>query len=1345
MRITWHSGRIAAAAGLVVSLMVAGAAGAAAKPEPGAQARRGFRLFARSLGAMTVNRTYCGLDATGQICVDSLGSSTIGGGFWPKGTADQYVFNSGLQVAGTIGTDGGPWAGDTTGAFFFDPKGTTLHGEQVTPIYNTQNPDDAAFIAAGTDNAAMAARIPNADDTRLIFNPLLQGRDKGSQGDVWWLSWDGNPGLVAGRPHPLGVVVEQRGLGWNYPSGNQDILYFIYTFYNITSLNAADYAGVRPGMREILLQQAQVFQQRNEASFGVSIPDGGYTITNLYAAFSMDADVANAPVNYSSVNVPFALGNTYDKSFSRFAGWSFDPTIFNQPGLFSGTGFVGVKYLKSPEDANGNQVGLTLFSNTINGGVFGDARNTTQLFRYLSGHISPAAGDQNCSLDPVATHICYINNTSGADMRFFQSSGPLTLAPGGFGSIVVAYIFAAPAAAGGTASCGTVGSTCDIKPGNLALIAGMDNPTTIGAPVGACPASGACAFGGNVNLLDSITGFLGARDLNSNDTLSQDEFKVVPNSLLGKALVAQAIFDNGFLLPFSPEPPPFFLIPGDNQVTVMWRPSSSEQAGDPFYSIASQATLNGAPNPLYDPSYRQYDVEGYRVYRGRVDAPNSLQLLAQFDYAGTTIPDYRGQINPSATCAPELGVTTTCATTYDPVDSINTPGVQLALHVDVPLSGPIIQVKIGDRVLLADGTALVVNADTAGTGGGGSCAPSNCPELSDTGVPFVYVDNTVRNNFRYFYSVTTFDINSFQSGPSNLESPRLTKAVTPVAPAGNYQLEGTITSAQLVGGDGTVLDPSLPLPTIDPTTGIFSGPFPPANAWTIGFGDFVASVLSQPGSFSATLDSIQLGSPYDGIPHQYYWTAHSGNTTAQFSIPITQDEEVGVVSGAAQFAAVPVDASLASRYGGSAGYSLQGKVTMKLSGPDYGPLYGRGCINGHDGYTDAPGCAYNGSRWFDGPSPANNETQAAPNGNNPPNAGSPGPMAALSNAGALTGVVNILNTQAYETAVGGEYRPTEGVKSGAHRAADMNVYWGSGGTVDSVVDVTHHVPLRFQSARPDTVNGVPRQHGVSDGWGILNQSAAQPFGTGVNYDRRTELTNADMGCVEPFRSYGLTFSCATAQYYLSQTAIPGPIALFDQALSVSRTAPAATNNGFIMYVAGDWFTFELAGGVLPAAGTVWTLRQYEGAIQGGTGAGAGDLGPYMYSLPEGVLPLTAVGVSLQVSYDVINQVNAPTGNDLSKVHTVPDPYYVTNAYEQTTDTKIIKFVNLPQDCIIRIYSSSGVLVQLLEHHSSQFGGEETWNVRNRNNQVVASGVYFYHVEAGNARRVGRFTIVNFAQ
>jgi serine/threonine protein kinase len=104
-----------------------------------------------------------------------------------------------------------------------------------------------------------------------------------------------------------------------------------------------------------------------------------------------------------------------------------------------------------------------------------------------------------------------------------------------------------------------------------------------------------------------------------------------------------------------------------------------------------------------------------------------------------------------------------------------------------------------------------------------------------------------------------------------------------------------------------------------------------------------------------------------------------------------------------------------------------------------------------------------------------------------------------------------------------------------------------------------------------------------------------------------------------------------------------------------------------------------------------------------------------------------------------------SGGAAQRVHTVPDPYYVTSQFERTTQGKVIQFVNLPADAIIRIYSSSGILVTLLEHHSTTFGGAETWNVRSRNNQVVASGVYFYHIESGDARRVGRFTLVNFAE
>ena len=166
--------------------------------------------------------------------------------------------------------------------------------------------------------------------------------------------------------------------------------------------------------------------------------------------------------------MPFALGYVYDHSFSRFQGWDFDPAIFSAP-FFAGTGFVGVKYLKSPEISPGVEAGLTLFSSTTNGLDFSDPTNTTQLYRYVSGNIDPSAGDDNCSFNPVTTHICFIRQSAAADMRFFQSSGPLTLSPGQFGSVVVAYIFAAPVKVAGVESCA---GSCDVKPGNPTIMPG---------------------------------------------------------------------------------------------------------------------------------------------------------------------------------------------------------------------------------------------------------------------------------------------------------------------------------------------------------------------------------------------------------------------------------------------------------------------------------------------------------------------------------------------------------------------------------------------------------------------------------------------------------------------------------------------------------------------------------------------------------------------------------------------------------------------------------------------------------------------------------------------------------
>ena len=1277
---------------------------AAARPEPGVKPR-GFRLFARSLGAMTINRVYCGLATTGEVCVDSLNSSTIGGGFWPKGTPDQYVFNSGLQIAGIIGGSkpANPWGGDTTGAFFFDARGDNAVGSEVMPIYNAKNPDDVA-------NWPAAALVPQGDTSAAIFNPLLQGRVSASQGDVWEMSWEGDPAHNNGRPHPMGLVVEQRGLGWNFPTGNEDIIYFVYTFYNITSTNAGDYAAIRQPMRDILLDKARQFQALNNAAFGITLPPGGYTMHDMYAAFGADMDVGSAGENYSTVELPFALGNTYQRDFGQPSGWQFDPGIFAPP-LFPGVGFVGVKYLKSPTGPGEIQ----LFSNTINGGAFGDARNTTQLWRYLSGNISTAAGDAPCTFAPLTTRLCYVNNTGRADMRFFQSSTALTLAPGQQGSIVVAYIFAAPAAV----TSFTPGGATDQKPGNPLRFASYDSLTTPG--VGA-------------NMVDSLAGFLDYADANGDKIAQQDEYKVVPGSLLGKALVAQAVFDSKFLLPFAPDAPEFFLVPGDNQVTVLWRPSQTDGtgplAGDPFFNIAKDAMIvpagGGAPvvNPLYDPNYRQYDVEGYRVYRGRVDNPNALTLLAQFDYSGTSMNDYSGSVNPVPGCAPEIGIFTACPVAYDPAEFI--PGVQRTVFNSVPLTGAIVQVKAGGRAALANGDAYLTSADTAVTGG-----HTGFPELKDNGVPFVYVDRTVRNNFRYFYAVTAFDLNSFASGPSSLESARNTKAVTPRVPPSNLDVTADVSTA-FYGRGSQITDKVTP--KLDQKTGRFNKGFPPADGWKLSLNGLVPALVKQVGDITFRLDSLHMGSAYDNVPGVYYVTSRPGTPDeAHLAISLLMDQFDGADDYNLNFQAFGVDPQSAANMGVPSDLSVGGVFSAHLPGVYFLAAFGRGCVNGASGFDLVGGCDYNGARWFNGPSPANNEVTDNPNAGAARAVGDfatiPEDLPNYNNAGALSGVTTIYEAKAYWTAQS-TYRNVEGIVGYAGGAADYNVYWGDGGTVDSVIDVTNNLAVPF---RPD----------LNYSWGFLNASAAS---VGNSADgRASDLSLFDWGCVQPIKTFGTILACPSGPtYQLSQTAEVSPTVLVSGSSFASATlrAKAAAGNGFSMYMPGHIFFF-LADAV-PAKGTVWSLRTYTGAISGGRGGAPGDEGNYTYSEVQ-PRPFTAVGGELRLSFNIPNVLNAPTLANLDRVHTVPDPYYVTSEYEQTTDVKVLKFVNLPNVCTIRIYSSSGVLVDVIEHNSIDSDGTESWNLQNRNHQVVASGVYFYHIEAGDARRVGRFTVVNFAQ
>ncbi|HXB41221.1 MAG TPA: hypothetical protein VNZ49_11815, partial [Bacteroidia bacterium] len=82
---------------------------------------------------------------------------------------------------------------------------------------------------------------------------------------------------------------------------------------------------------------------------------------------------------------------------------------------------------------------------------------------------------------------------------------------------------------------------------------------------------------------------------------------------------------------------------------------------------------------------------------------------------------------------------------------------------------------------------------------------------------------------------------------------------------------------------------------------------------------------------------------------------------------------------------------------------------------------------------------------------------------------------------------------------------------------------------------------------------------------------------------------------------------------------------------------------------------------------------------------------------------------------------------LAKINVVPNPYYGHSAYEKTRIDNVIKIINLPVKCKIRIYTLAGTLVRTLEKDNDQT--YITWDLKNDKNVTVASGLYIMHIDA----------------
>jgi len=83
---------------------------------------------------------------------------------------------------------------------------------------------------------------------------------------------------------------------------------------------------------------------------------------------------------------------------------------------------------------------------------------------------------------------------------------------------------------------------------------------------------------------------------------------------------------------------------------------------------------------------------------------------------------------------------------------------------------------------------------------------------------------------------------------------------------------------------------------------------------------------------------------------------------------------------------------------------------------------------------------------------------------------------------------------------------------------------------------------------------------------------------------------------------------------------------------------------------------------------------------------------------------------------------------LEDIRVVPNPYFGHSSYELTQFNRIIKFINLPAKCKIRIFDLAGRLIRTLEKDDPSTS-IITWDVLTENRLTSASGVYIYYIEA----------------
>jgi hypothetical protein len=93
----------------------------------------------------------------------------------------------------------------------------------------------------------------------------------------------------------------------------------------------------------------------------------------------------------------------------------------------------------------------------------------------------------------------------------------------------------------------------------------------------------------------------------------------------------------------------------------------------------------------------------------------------------------------------------------------------------------------------------------------------------------------------------------------------------------------------------------------------------------------------------------------------------------------------------------------------------------------------------------------------------------------------------------------------------------------------------------------------------------------------------------------------------------------------------------------------------------------------------------------------------------------------------------------------PNPYRIDAEYNLRENGQRIYFINLPGECVIKIWTQDGDLARTISHHLggpfSETDSKAFWDLRNGDNEEAVSGIYIYTIESEAETQIGKLVII----